>query len=67
MDFVTHVIAILFLAVLAASWIGVQLLARKVGTKNHFDTKTNCCGYCAEEDKEGCSLHSNQGYAGTKS
>ncbi|MCB0620581.1 MAG: hypothetical protein KDC43_00555 [Saprospiraceae bacterium] len=49
---------ILALALLAAGWAAVQLLARKLGTKNHIEHSSSCCGSCQggicrlEENKE---------------
>jgi hypothetical protein len=40
------------LAILAAGWMVVQLLAKKTGTKNHIDNPGSCCGGC--ERKEEC-------------
>ncbi len=33
----THLLAIAALTVLCAGWVGVQFLARRAGTKNHFE------------------------------
>lgn len=41
-----HLLAILALTFLAALWMAVQLLARRMGTKNHIDEFKNGCGNC---------------------
>ncbi len=41
-----YIIIILSLGLLCASWILVQLLARKMKTKNHFDDLNSSCGNC---------------------
>lgn len=51
-----YIIAILSLSLLAAGWVGVQILARKMKTKNHFDN-LNSCGHCSCGGAEGtCHL-----------
>lgn len=42
----THLITILALGGLCAGWVGVQVLAKKMGTKNHFDDLKEGCGSC---------------------
>lgn len=37
-------------AMLTAGWMAVQLLARKVGTKNHIEDGGGCCGACEKKD-----------------
>ncbi|MCP4456552.1 MAG: hypothetical protein GY816_00760 [Cytophagales bacterium] len=32
-----YIIPILFLVILTTGWVGVQLIAKKMKTKNHFD------------------------------
>ncbi len=46
-----YIIPILVLTMLAMGWMGVQLLAKRMQTKNHID-QTSCCGAC--EGKEVC-------------
>lgn len=52
-EFTMYLIPITALAVLCAGWIGVQLLAHRLKTKNHIDNGGGCCGAC--EDKS-CEL-----------
>lgn len=40
-----YIIPILFLTVLCAGWVVVQIIAKKMKTKNHFDNLTSC-GHC---------------------
>jgi len=42
-----YIIPIIALTLLAAGWAAVQLLARKMETKNHIDNAGGCCGSCA--------------------
>lgn len=42
----THLTAILALGLLCAGWIGLQFLARRAGTKNHFDHARGSCSNC---------------------
>lgn len=51
-EFITYLLPILALTVLAAGWMGVQLLAQKMKTKNHIDNTSGCCGAC--EGKSEC-------------
>lgn len=46
MDLFLQIVPILALAVLCAGWVGVQLLARRLGTKNHFEHGSSSCGQC---------------------
>jgi len=41
-----HIIPILALAALCAGWVVVQIIARKMKTKNHFDHLNSACGHC---------------------
>lgn len=41
-----HLLAITLLSLLCMGWIGVQMLARKMKTKNHFDDRPGC-GTCS--------------------
>jgi hypothetical protein len=52
MNLISHILPILALAALAAGWAAVQLLARKLGTKNHIEHGKDCCGGCGK----GCLL-----------
>ena len=38
------------MAVLAGGFMGVQLLARKLGIRNHID-HGGCCGACSDKDR----------------
>ena len=46
-----YIIPVLILTLVAMGWMGVQLLAKRMQTKNHID-QTSCCGAC--EGKETC-------------
>ncbi len=46
MQFLSHLLPILALALLAAGWVAIQFLAKKMGTKNHFDNLGEGCGNC---------------------
>jgi hypothetical protein len=52
-EYINYIIPVLALALLAAGWAGVQLIAKKIGTKNHIDNGGGCCGDC--EKKDTCS------------
>ena len=41
-----YIIPILFMSALCAGWVLVQLLAKKMKTKNHFDHLNSSCGSC---------------------
>jgi hypothetical protein len=41
-----YIIPILFVALLCAGWVAVQMIAKKMKTKNHFDHLNNACGNC---------------------
>ena len=41
-----YIISVLFLAVLCGGWVAVQVLAKKMKTKNHFDHLNSACGHC---------------------
>ncbi len=43
---IKYIIIILFLAVLCAGWVVVQIIAKKMKTKNHFDHLNSACGHC---------------------
>ncbi len=53
-QFLQYSIPILVLTFVAGGWAGVQLLAKKMKTKNHIDQTTGCCGNCTG-DGENCS------------
>jgi hypothetical protein len=46
MQILSHLLPIIALALLAAGWVAIQFLAKKMGTKNHFDDLGNGCGNC---------------------
>lgn len=46
----TYLIAVLALTGLVAGWGAVQLLAKKMNTKNHID-HGGCCGACEQRDQ----------------
>lgn len=58
MNLVEVIIPVFALAGLCAGWVLVQLLARRLGTKNHFDRKPGCgkcnCfgGHCEREEQQ---------------
>ncbi|MBK8701187.1 MAG: hypothetical protein IPN29_17265 [Saprospiraceae bacterium] len=52
-NYISYVYVILAYALLTAGWMGVQLIAKKMGTKNHIDHEGNCCGAC--DRKDSCS------------
>ena len=41
-----YLIPVLALMVLAAGWAALQLLAKRMQTKNHIDHGGGCCGAC---------------------
>jgi hypothetical protein len=43
----SHLLSIFALSALCAGWVAVQLLAKKLGTKNHIDNAGDCCGGCS--------------------
>lgn len=43
MEITQYIIGIFVVTGLTTGWIGVQLLARKMGTKNHFDQPSASC------------------------
>ena len=50
MEYLPYLISILAIAGGCAGWVGVQLLARHLGTKNHFENAKTCCGLCEAEE-----------------
>jgi hypothetical protein len=59
MEFLKYIIPVLAVAGLCAGWVFVQILAKRLGTKNHFDDRSSgcgkCgCGECAADEKELC-------------
>jgi hypothetical protein len=46
-DFMQYILPVLALAAVCAGWIGVQMLARRMGTKHHLaERKGSSCGGC---------------------
>lgn len=52
-EFWTYLIPVLAFTVLTGGWMAVQILAKKMKTKNHIDNTNGCCGAC--ENKASCS------------
>jgi hypothetical protein len=48
--FLEYFIPVLAFALLAAGWMMVQLMAKKMGTKNHIEHHASCCGACDKKD-----------------
>lgn len=51
--YLEYILPVLAFALLTACWMAVQLIAKKIGTKNHIDQGGSCCGAC--EKKDDCS------------
>jgi len=47
-EIIKTITPIFVLALVAAGWMGVQLLAKKMKTKNHIDNG-GCCGACSSK------------------
>lgn len=43
----SYLIPVLALAGLSAGWVAVQILAKRLGTKNHFDDAGSCGNGCS--------------------
>lgn len=43
----TYLVPVLALAALSAGWVLVQILAKRLGTKNHFDHAGSCGNGCS--------------------
>ncbi|MEK6616408.1 MAG: hypothetical protein AABZ32_09895 [Bacteroidota bacterium] len=56
-NYLEYILPVLAFALLVAGWVVVQLIAKKMGTKNHFDNAGGCCGDC--EKKDSCSESEN--------
>lgn len=48
-ELIQYLIPVVALAALAAAWMGMQLLARKMKVKNHIDGGGGCCGACGSK------------------
>jgi len=56
-----YLIPILFVSLISAGWVVVQLIARKMKTKNHFDhLDSSSCGHCTCGGVEGCCTSDEQ-------
>jgi hypothetical protein len=57
-----YIIPILFVSFLSAGWVVVQLIARKMKTKNHFDDlNSSSCTSCSCGGSEGsCTTENTQ-------
>lgn len=49
-EYLIYIYPVFAFAMLTAGWMAVQLLARKVGTKNHIEDGGGCCGACEKKD-----------------
>ena len=47
-EIIQYLIPVFAMAFLTAGWMGVQLLAKKMKTKNHID-HGGCCGACSSK------------------
>jgi len=56
-NYFEYLLPVLTFTLLTAGWMGVQLLARKAGTKNLIDHRGGCCGACDKKDT--CSKSEN--------
>ena len=45
-EYIQYIIPVLAVTFLAAGWAAVQILAKKMHTKNHIDNGGGCCGAC---------------------
>jgi hypothetical protein len=43
MEITQYILGILATSILGAGWIGIQIIARKMKTKNHFDNLPASC------------------------
>ena len=48
-NYLTYIVPVFAMAFLAAAWMAVQLLARKMKTKNHIEDFKGCCGVCEKK------------------
>lgn len=49
-EFLQYIIPVLAVTFLAAGWAAVQILAKRMKTKNHIDNGGGCCGACENRD-----------------
>jgi len=59
MEIMDYILPILGLAAICAGWVIVQLLARKLKTKNHFDDLNSSCGGCTCDGTDSCEKKTN--------
>lgn len=52
-EFWTYFIPVIAFTVLTGGWMAVQILAKRMKTKNHIDNANGCCGACS--NKGSCS------------
>jgi hypothetical protein len=52
-DLLTYLVPVFALSLLAAGWMAMQLLAKKMNVKNHIDSSGGCCGAC--DNRDNCS------------
>lgn len=52
-ELLNYFVPLLAFTLLSAGWMGVQILAKKMKTKNHIDNTHGCCGACT--NKTNCS------------
>jgi len=43
---IQYIVPILLIGFLCAGWVVVQIIAKKMKTKNHFDHLNSDCGHC---------------------
>ena len=47
MEYLEYIFGVLAVVALCVGWLGVQFLAKKMNTKNHFDDlSSSTCGSC---------------------
>ncbi len=49
-----HIIPILAVVALTASWAAIQIIAKKLGTKNHIDNAGSCGKNCSCSGGDSC-------------
>jgi hypothetical protein len=55
MEYLQYIIGVLAVVFLCIGWLGVQFLAQKMKTKNHFDHLSgDSCGSCTCGGTEEC-------------
>ena len=56
-EFWQYIIPVLAFTALTGGWMAVQILAKKMKTKNHIDSSAGCCGACT--NKGSCTTKSH--------